>query len=507
MDAAEVQVPGPGPIPDSYWVRPGQLLAGEYPGSRDRDRARDRLARILGAGVTLFLDLTEEGEYGLVPYAPLLEELAGALGRNLDHRRMPIVDRSTPEPEEMVRILDAIDRALETGRVVYLHCYGGIGRTGTVAGCFLVRHGLSGHEALREIERLRQGTPDGWVTSPETPAQQEMVRSWPETQGIAGATPVRRSGAPARRSRLRGCAVGAATGDALGMPLEFGPPQSPDRLIRDMRPARLPPGTFTDDTEMALALADSLLARCPLDPEDLAWRFAAWLQAGPDDVGIHTRSVLGRIAAAQPWQEAVRHVQQARPDSAGNGSVMRCWPVALAQEDDLDQLLAGSRLQSRVTHPHPECEAGSAFVNATIYHLLRGVAPARAVALALDDARVPASLRAVVEAAPTRRHEALRNSGWVRHTLESAVWGLLTTDSFEEAVVQVVNLGGDADTAGAVVGALAGAAYGLEAIPARWQRALRGEWPLRSGTIWHVADLIDLADRLADATMHRTVRR
>jgi ADP-ribosyl-[dinitrogen reductase] hydrolase len=224
-------------------------------------------------------------------------------------------------------------------------------------------------------------------------------------------------------------------------------------------------------------------------------------------VGIHTQSVLSRIAAAEPWQEAVRQVQQAKPDSAGNGSVMRCWPVALAHGDDLDLLLAGSRLQSRVTHPHPECEAGSAFVNATIYHLLLGVAPARAVALALDDARVPAPLRAVVEAAPTRRREVLQNSGWVRHTLESAVWGLLTTESFEEAVVQVVNLGGDADTAGAVVGALAGAAYGQDAIPARWQKALQGEWPLRSGTIWHVADLVDLADRLAGATMRRTARR
>ena len=179
MDAANAQVPAQGPIPDSYWVRPGQLLAGEYPGSRDRDRAQDKLARILGAGVTLFLDLTEEGEYGLVPYAPLLEEFAGAAGRNFDHRRMPIVDRSTPEPEEMVCILDIIDRALGTGRVVYLHCYAGIGRTGTVVGCYLARHGLSGAEALREIRRLRQGTPDGWVTSPEVRAQREMVWNWP----------------------------------------------------------------------------------------------------------------------------------------------------------------------------------------------------------------------------------------------------------------------------------------------------------------------------------------
>ena len=79
------------------------------------------------------------------------------------------------------------------------------------------------------------------------------------------------------------------------------------------------------------------------------------------------------------------------------------------------------------------------------------------------------------------------------------MWGLLTTDSFEEAVVQVVNLGKDADTAGAVVGALAGAAYGLEAIPARWKAILQGEWPLGSGVRWSAADLVILADRLAAA--------
>ena len=297
--------------------------------------------------------------------------------------------------------------------------------------------------------------------------------------------------------RIQGCAVGAAVGDALGMPLEFGPRQPAARLVREMRPGRIPAGTFTDDTEMALALAESLLAHRPLDPADLAGRFVAWLRAGPDDVGIHTRNVLSRIAAGEPWSQAVEAVQRQKPDSAGNGSVMRCWPVALACWDDLEGLLNASRLQSRVTHPHPECEAGSALVNAVIYHLLHGTSPGDAVARALELAGPPPGLRAVIEAAPARGREELANSGWVRHTLESAVWGLLTTGSFEEAVVQVVNLGGDADTAGAVVGALAGAAYGLQAIPDRWQAVLRGEWPLRSGLWWHVADLAGLAGRLA----------
>jgi ADP-ribosyl-[dinitrogen reductase] hydrolase len=281
------------------------------------------------------------------------------------------------------------------------------------------------------------------------------------------------------------------------MPLEFGPRRPLGGLVREMQPGRIPAGSFTDDTEMALALADSLLAHRPLDGEDLAQRFAAWVQAGPDDVGIHTYNVLSRIAAGERWEGAVRAVQRQRPDSAGNGSVMRCWPVALAHWDDLDPLLADSRLQSRVTHPHAECEAGSAFVNATIYSLLRGVPAADAVAQAVGLADMPAPLRAVVEGAPARHRESLVNSGWVRHTLESAVWGLLAHDSFEEAVVQVVNLGNDADTAGAVVGALAGAAHGLEAIPPRWRDALQGEWPLGSGVRWGAADLANLADRLA----------
>jgi ADP-ribosyl-[dinitrogen reductase] hydrolase len=307
---------------------------------------------------------------------------------------------------------------------------------------------------------------------------------------------------PCLENRARGCAVGAAIGDALGMPLEFGPRRHPDQLVSDMAPGRLPAGTFTDDTEMALALADSLLAHRTLDPADLAQRFVGWLRAGPDDVGIHTRNVLSRIAGGQPWQEAVDVVQRQNPDSAGNGSMMRCWPVALAHGENLDQLLADSHLQSRVTHPHPECEAGSAFVNVAIYYLLHSVAPAEAIAQALDTVDMPTPLRAVIEKAATRSRDELQNSGWVRHTLESAVWGLLTTNTFEDAVAQVVNLGNDADTAGTVVGALAGAAYGIDAIPLRWREALQGEWPLGSGTRWHTTDAIALADRLTGIDIH-----
>jgi ADP-ribosyl-[dinitrogen reductase] hydrolase len=290
--------------------------------------------------------------------------------------------------------------------------------------------------------------------------------------------------------------VGAAVGDALGMPLEFGPRSHPGAFVREMTAGRLPAGTFTDDTELALALAESLLANRPLDPADLANRFVAWYRASPADVGLQIAAVLSDIISGSTWEDATRGAYRNRPDSAGNGSVMRCWPVALADWDDLSHLVADSRVQSMVTHWHPECVAASAFVNVVIYHLLRGVSAVEAVDQAAHIVEMPEPLAVTVKAAPNRHRQELMNTGWVCHTLESAIWGLLTTDSFEEAVVQVVNLGNDTDTAGAVVGALAGAAYGLSAIPLRWREAVQGEWPVGSGTRCNVVELTRLADRL-----------
>ncbi|MBD0328939.1 MAG: ADP-ribosylglycohydrolase family protein [Thermoleophilia bacterium] len=159
-----------GPVPDSYWVVPGRLLAGEYPGSADELQAQERLAAFAAAGVTCFLDLTEESE-GLRAYARLLDE-------GITVRRHPVVDLGCPSSEEMAAILDEIDAARAAGEVVYVHCWGGIGRTGTVVGCWLVRHGRSGEQALELVRRRRAETPDGRRASPETPAQRAMVLAW-----------------------------------------------------------------------------------------------------------------------------------------------------------------------------------------------------------------------------------------------------------------------------------------------------------------------------------------
>lgn len=297
--------------------------------------------------------------------------------------------------------------------------------------------------------------------------------------------------------RACGVALGAAIGDALGMPLEFGVRRPLDRLVRDLKSGRLPPGTFTDDTEMALALIDSLVEKKHLDADDLAARFADWYRRGPDDIGNQTGAVLGRIAQGMPWEEAVGEVQSKQPNSAGNGSVMRCWPAALAAWRNPQRVKADSLLQSRITHPHPDCLAGSVLINIWIAFLLQGKELRRAYDLAVFEASPSPRLRQMLWSAPSRRREELENSGWVCHTLESAVWGIFNTKSFEEAVIQVANLGGDADTAACVTGAVAGAYYGESCIPANWQSALRGEWPLGSGKIIQAADLRRLALQLA----------
>jgi len=292
--------------------------------------------------------------------------------------------------------------------------------------------------------------------------------------------------------RARGCALGAAVGDALGMPLEFGPARRGRDQVRSMLAGRLPAGSFTDDTEMALALAESLIACDGLDTDDILKRFVDWYGRHPADVGNQLSLVLSSVRAGRPRGEIVGKLAGRQ----GNGSVMRCYPVALKFCDSLSRCLEASIQQSDITHPDPLCGAACAFVNAVIWHALHGAAAAVAVGRALEDVNLPDALRQTVEQAASRSADQLQNSGWALHAVESAVWGLLTTGSFADCIIQVANLGNDADTSACIVGAMAGAVYGLEAIPLDWREALRGYWPIHSEHLWRAGDFLALADAL-----------
>ncbi|MBX0327691.1 phosphatase [Oscillochloris sp. ZM17-4] len=166
------------PHGNCYRVSP-QLIAGEYPGGPDLESAQAKLGRHLDVGVTYFLDLTETGE--LRDYTDALATAATMRGVTAFHRRMPIRDASIPTtPAAMAAILDALDGAIAGGHTVYVHCWGGIGRTGTVVGCWLVRHGMTGDEALATIARHWQGVEKRWrqPRSPETDEQHAYVRAF-----------------------------------------------------------------------------------------------------------------------------------------------------------------------------------------------------------------------------------------------------------------------------------------------------------------------------------------
>ena len=179
MDAADR--PGP-PIPNSYWVEPGRLAAGEYPGAFYSSDAAVKVRTLLEAGIDHFIDLTQPRD-GLAPYEQTALEQGRAMGRTVRYERHPVRDMSTPRrAEEMAAILDAIDAALDKGSTVYVHCWGGIGRTGTVVGCWLVRHGLTGDGALRQIAEWWQHVEKSRRVprSPQTAAQHDFVRNWVE---------------------------------------------------------------------------------------------------------------------------------------------------------------------------------------------------------------------------------------------------------------------------------------------------------------------------------------
>jgi len=165
------------PFANSYWVVPGRFLAGEYPGDREPQLARRKLTNMLQTGINMYIDLTHPSN-GLESYHKILKEEASDLGVDIEIYVHPVADFDIPAPLEMKAILDQIDQALLDEKIVYVHCWGGIGRTGTVVGCYLVRHGLDGESALRQLKELRKSTPKHWLDAPESPEQVKMVLEW-----------------------------------------------------------------------------------------------------------------------------------------------------------------------------------------------------------------------------------------------------------------------------------------------------------------------------------------
>lgn len=279
--------------------------------------------------------------------------------------------------------------------------------------------------------------------------------------------------------RFRGCLVGVAVGDALGAPVEgVGREEIARRYgrVQDLFSGGwlgLGLGEWTDDTAMMLCIARSIVEKGHFDPEDVAQKFLGWFRAGALGIGRTTWVTLDALGGGATWREAGRIAHDRLGGlSAGNGSIMRCAPIALLDANDTERLIKDSIESSLITHWDPRACWGTVALNMAIAQLLCGGREALLERL-LGSVEQP-EVRDSVARVAGMRMEDLVPSGFVLDTLQAAMWCFMNTDSFEDAVVSAVNLGGDTDTVGAVCGALAGAWYGLERIPSRWQQPLKG---------------------------------
>lgn len=280
----------------------------------------------------------------------------------------------------------------------------------------------------------------------------------------------------ATRDRAIGALVGLAVGDAIGTTLEFEPRDDRAERLTDMiggGPFHLPPGGWTDDTAMALALADSLAERDPFDPEDLMDRFVDWMRDGAYafdgrcfDIGITTRVALER------WLETGDPLAgSTSAHSAGNGSLMRLSPVAIRHWNDAATRREVAALQSRTTHGTAEAVDACVLFADLVAEAVAG----RRRAAVLAPRHTTGAPRIVALAAGAWRGKpraAIRGSGWVVEALEAALWCVGRTATFADAVLLAANLRDDADTTAAITGQLAGALYGAEAIPREWRHRL-----------------------------------
>ena len=277
------------------------------------------------------------------------------------------------------------------------------------------------------------------------------------------------------RDRLGGLLLGLAMGDALGTTLEFTTRNS-QPVLTDMiggGPFQLRPGEWTDDTSMALCLADTLLASAKadggFDTAQLMRRFTNWWQFGDNsvtgacfDIGTTTRQALELFArTGDPFAGSTD------PMSAGNGSIMRLAPVAMRWHMDPAAATRAAEAQSRTTHAAAECLDACHLMT----HSLIALAGGTDLLTALRDAPTPhgtriGDLRNGDFAAKPR--DQIRSSGYVLHTLEAALWAVSGAGNARGALLRAVNLGDDADTVGAVAGQFAGAIWGASGLPQDW---------------------------------------
>jgi len=296
------------------------------------------------------------------------------------------------------------------------------------------------------------------------------------------------------RERAAGCLLGLAVGDALGAPFEFyGKVTDLPQEFKSYND--LPAGSFTDDTQMSIATAESILACGKLDPDDLAKRFAEMM---PDIRGIGkiTYCVLRKIREGHSWKHATEAAHlELGGKSAGNGAIMRIAPIAIAYWNDIPALSRAAESAAGVIHHDKLSHDAAAAVAQLIALLLSGatfIEQALAAVEVMFLEKAPQVARALREGATARENELSPQTCFVLDSLTCVVWSLLEGKDYMERVHAAIRIGGDTDTHGAITGAVSGASTGVNDIPANWREVERA------------SDILRLADKLVDFSLSRS---
>lgn len=454
LQIAEVTAPDNGIIGITFC--PGKKQPNAMTGAWDRDLEID-FKTIKDWGAKLIVTLVTDDEMKSLGVKNIR---AVAMENGIDWVHMPINDYSIPDEKWNFHWHGPwgrrIHKHLDNDDKILIHCKGGLGRAGTISAKILVERGVNRKQAIEMVRNVRPG-------AIETMEQENFVLD----------TSLEHY--PPSMDRAWGSMLGLMIGDALGTTLEFSQ-RDANPLHTEITgggPFKLPRGAYTDDTAMAFALADSLFEKDEIDEKTLMDKFVSWWREGTYssglgcfDIGITTRQALSK------YEKTGNPIAgDTNPSAAGNGSLMRLSPIAVKWRKDIVKAMIMARRQSATTHAAPECLDACAYFASLLVRAINGEGKEEILSPTHWDGegKIAAIARGLWRG---KARDEIKSTGYVIDTLEAAIWCVANSENFEQALILAVNLGGDADTIGAVTGQLAGAIWGARNIPERWVNAL-----------------------------------
>ena len=451
--------------PACFRVEPG-IWAGSHIGAGVTDQTEAHIGWLALEEIGYIIDLSSP-EDQLPSYHALLTKIAP----QIQYRNYPIRDGIVPSPALMVAILDRIAWCRTNNIALYIHCWGGVGRTGTVIACWFMRGGLSARAAIgllnerRKVAGLRRQSPDFH-------AQIDFVEQWVEPDADTRTMWLR------WRDIFRGGMLGAALGNAIGVTNDM---RSANQLTRvdDMQGGgifSIAKGGWTDETAMMLCVTESLIHIRRFDARDVADRFLRWWREGyltcngrVYEVGSTTRMALFTYLQTG---EPLSGISSAT--ASGNGSVTRIVPVALFYAHAQADLLRYTEINSKITHGTQVAIDACRYIAWLIAQLSTGIDKKTALLCPWPFGDLAPDIERVVSGSyRSKTINDINTSIDMSETLEAALWALWHTDDFASGAIVMANLGGLSEAGGQLYGEIAGVLYGESNLPVDWLTTLQ----------------------------------